>query len=375
MTQLIDRKKIKPHPHNKMWGKPQSAVESMKMVLSTTKDVEPIRVCKDLGNWIFSDEGDYLILSGHSRFEVNEDAQVECKVVECESEEEQVLRLIAYNAGHSTHPDKLVAAANYCHKHFPLIAIESIMDAAGIVDNRAEWKEALELSVKAVEGASPKHRKRTSDSIVAAAEKGPKAITETASRSISQKGTKSAEREKSPLEETAPKPLEGKDLTAENGPIQGGDFKKQEPVPVTQKDNVSTSSVASVETLRKKLVAEYRALIRKHDGAIPEGPVREASSFLIQFLEGKTPERPSQLSTAILESQLAKEKDEHKASINSVDAAIVMINEVFKKHMANTRNGEVFVPAHAISYAMISNGFESVNDMDPEVLASRMEPQ
>lgn len=390
MSQLIDRKKIKPHPHNKMWGKPQSAVSSMKMVIAVTKDVEPIRVCKDLENWACEEDRGYLILSGHSRFEIGNEPLVECKVIECESEEEQVLRLIAYNAGHSTHPSKLTAAASYCHKHFPSIAISSIMDAAGIVDNRIEWEEALKLSVKAVEEASPKHRKRTSDSIAVSAANGPTAIKETAGRSLSQKGTKSAEARKSPPAEIAAKPSTGNNLTAEIEPPQGGDFLASDGVneaqeaakPAAEVEESKETENKSECTANTKAIKSAVGVLNRELNNLGRRSSEEAVyavKLLVALAEDKpVPQHPSTAVIAKLQKQLAETKemaDDNGKAFNIAEGVVnKLLRQAVQAYLSQTRrDGYVTVDAMRLRDELVNEAKFDLMSMNPDDLQASLE--
>jgi hypothetical protein len=338
MLKTISKTAIKTNNHNKMWGKSTKAHKSLGLTLSVTGDTEPIRVCKTNES-----DGHYVILSGHSRFELAQGPEVECKYLGVLNEEQQILRLIAYNAGHSTHPEKLTAAARYCHENFPSIPITSIMDAAGIVDGRDEWKEALMLSIKATEEASKAHKKRTSDTMEKASSKGPVALQDAAKRSLSKSGTKVAEGEKSPVEKTDSNSIPEKELVAENSPNSTGDFLVADPVPAIKETQNASIVSGDMKTLRKKFLEEYKALTRKYQGTLPEGAAHEASSFLIQFLSGENTEQAEALSAAILQKKLEEEREMRLSigkSLNKIEAGVkrliasAIANEAenFKKH-------------------------------------------
>jgi len=382
VNQLIDRKKIKPHPHNKMWGKGGNSHKSLGLTISVTGDVEPIRVCKTAES-----DSDYLILSGHSRFELSSEPIVECKDLGVLTEEEQVLRLIAYNAGHSTHPSKLTAAASYCHKHFPGIAISSIMDAAGIGDNRSEWEEALKLSVKAIEEASYKHRKRTSDSIAASATKGPEAIKETASRSLSRNGTKVAGVEKSPHAEIAVKSSTANDLAAEIETPKSGDFLASDGVNKAQETAANTAESEEPKEIEnnsectanmKAMKAAVGVLNRELTtlGRRSSEEAVYAVNLLVALAEGRSAsDHPSVKVIDGLNKKVEEWMEVARTNILEYEAAIEDVNAVFKKWMARPVNGQVVVPAHAISEPFIKRGLNTMKNMDPEVLASQAEAQ
>lgn len=368
VNQLIDRKKIKPHPHNKMWGKGGNSHKSLGLTISVTGDIEPIRVCKTAES-----DSDYLILSGHSRFELSSEPMIECKDLGMLTEEEQVLRLIAYNAGHATDRGKLLLATKYCREHFPKISIDSILDAAGVVEDRDGWKESICLAVEAIEAADKSNKARTTKSMVNAASEGTEPLKKSASNSLSKSGMKVASEQNSSVTRIADNSLPAANLTAKNTPVVTDEFTSKDPAQEASVATTATHPASSLEVLRKKLMAEYKALVRKYPGTIPNGPAQDASSFLISFLDGKVSEHPAQLSASILESKLSEEKDAHRSSIEAADNAVDMINGVFAKWLKNTKDGETYVPAHAISYALIENGFSKTKDMNPEVLAANGE--
>jgi len=354
-SSMISKTAIKTNDHNKMWGKSTKAHKSLGLTLSITGDTEPIRVCK-------TNESDshYVILSGHSRFELAQGPEVECKYLGVLNEEQQVLRLIAYNAGHSTDRGKLTAAARYCHKHFPNIPIASIMDAAGVDEERTLWEEALKLSVKAVEESRPNNRARSAAGMDKSATiGGPKAVIETANKSLAKSGTKIASSENASSTKSDDNSIGNNELSAKIDKSSDEEFSDR---PSDSEEEGSRQASGSGESVGivKISVSDAKVLSRIVGAASKNSPtparILEAIRLIHVFANGEQADGPTieELETKLLSTErlLKLANNNLEAGLKSSDTAYegirLLLDESRERYIACGGTQDAFVLSEKI---------------------------
>ena len=170
-TMMISVDELQTHPANEMlWKKTPEDIASLERTIRETGHITALVVCPRA-------EGGYYVLSGDSRLAVARAwkwSEVNCEVTDPLSENEQILRIIAYNTGHAADKPKLVEAACNYRRKFPTGDLKTLLRFAGVTDER--WKKQIESAAESVAAASPKNAARATANAADAASNGVESL-------------------------------------------------------------------------------------------------------------------------------------------------------------------------------------------------------